>query len=331
MEQERTIDVVLAACNGERYIAEQIASVQRCRGYRRRVRRFIVADDASDDATCRLVRRLAAADDKIILLEYRCRVGCVANFSRAVAVSTAPYVMLCDQDDVWLEDKIELAVARLAQMERCHGRLKPLLVFADMQVVDAALRPLQQSFWRCQKLSPQWSDCFARLLVQNVAAGCTMLVNRPLLDLALPFPTAAVMHDWWLMLVARAFGSVGWNAGQVSLYRQHGGNQVGVVADSRTPAALMTRLSNARRNLYRLSAQAREFARRYRGCRSLLSSADTDALSAMSQLPLMPLRCRWRAVVSGTIRKNTLGRNMGLLLIMLLPPTGVDRDGDERK
>jgi hypothetical protein len=54
-----------------------------------------------------------------------------------------------------------------------------------------------------------------------------MLINRPLLQLAIPIPQEAMMHDWWIGLVASAFGQIDFLAKPTVLYRQHGKNDTG--------------------------------------------------------------------------------------------------------
>jgi hypothetical protein len=137
--------------------------------------------------------------------------------------------MFCDQDDVWLPDKIATTLQPLRDVERKIGADRPVLVHTDLMVVDESLRTLGTSFWKYQHLDPHRGSRFNRLLVQNVVTGCTVMANRALVKLARPIPPDAVMHDWWLALVAAGFGQIKCLDRQTVLYRQHGRNRIGAV------------------------------------------------------------------------------------------------------
>jgi hypothetical protein len=108
-----------------------------------------------------------------------------------------------------------------------HGRDHPLLVHTDLAVVDRRLQPISPSFWRYQNIHPAGRETLNRLLAQNVVTGCSMMLNRALRERALPIPAEACMHDWWLALVAAAFGRITHLPEPTVLYRQHGGNDTG--------------------------------------------------------------------------------------------------------
>ena len=101
------------------------------------------------------------------------------------------------------------------------------MLHTDLAVVDRQLQPLAASFWAMQDQDPVAARHLRRNLVGNCAAGCTILINRALRDRAVPIPPAAIMHDWWLMLVASAFGHVIQLPLPMVLYRQHGRNALG--------------------------------------------------------------------------------------------------------
>jgi hypothetical protein len=141
--------------------------------------------------------------------------------------TTNNYIMYCDQDDIWLPHKIEITFARMKEMEKEFGKDIPLLVHTDLKVVNENLDLLSESLWRYQLSDPRRGSTLNRLLLMNVATGCSIMINRPLLNLALPIPPEAMMHDWWLALVAAAFGHIGYVPESTAMYRQHGANDTG--------------------------------------------------------------------------------------------------------
>ncbi len=221
-----SVDVVLAAYNGDRFLDAQIQSVfgQSCPP-----RRLIVRDDRSTDDTRAVLERCAARYPVQIALldDGDGHLGSCRSFGRLLEHADADYVMLCDQDDVWLPDKIAATLQRMRQVERDAGRDCPILVHTDLVVVDASLKPICNSFWTYEKLDPVQDKRLNRLLVQNVVTGCTLMANRSLLRAALPVPAEAVIHDWWLALVAAAVGRLEYLPQPTVLYRQHNRNQVG--------------------------------------------------------------------------------------------------------
>ena len=223
---EPLIDILMATYNGERFVGEQIESIQ-AQTYGNW--RLLVSDDCSSDGTLDVVRRYAAEDERIRIVSEGVRHGgAKENFFSLMAKSDAPYVMFCDQDDVWLPEKVEKSFTTLRALGGENGTDVPLLAFCDMKVVDSKLNVINESFERYQGLNPQRTK-LSQVLAQALGAGCCFLMNRALLlkarrcdDLA-----AVDMHDWWVGIAAAAFGRIAYIDEPLSLYRQHGENEVG--------------------------------------------------------------------------------------------------------
>lgn len=221
------IDILLATYNGSKFIREQIESIQ---AQSFEDWRLLVSDDGSNDSTINIVKELAANDPRIsIVLEHKRFGSAKENFYNLLTVSHAPYLMFCDQDDVWLSNKIETQLAHLKEMESAYGYDTPLLVFSDMEVVDSTLKTISDSFENYSRYDPTRTKV-VQLIAQNNAAGCSMLFNRAVADLCLMSHAVIgnyMMHDWLVMLVASAFGHIEYLDKVFNLYRQHGTNEVG--------------------------------------------------------------------------------------------------------
>ena len=216
--------VVLSAYNGERHIAEQIESI---RNQSFGDWKLIVRDDGSTDDTVDIINSLVARDPRISLVsDARGNIGPWASFGELLGIareSGAEYFFLADQDDVWLPDKMEKQLSLLRSSENNN---EPVLIHSDLKIVDEDLHEIHPSFSEFQRSSYDTSDPLRTLLIHNAVVGCTIGVNRALLDFALPIPRGA-WHDWWLALSAAATGTIRSMRESTVLYRQHSHNVVG--------------------------------------------------------------------------------------------------------
>jgi glycosyltransferase involved in cell wall biosynthesis len=220
----------MAAFNGGKYIAEQIESIRRQTITRWRL---IIKDDRSTDDTRIIAEHYASLDKRIHLVEgEHARLGPVRNFNWVMKCgqqNIEPYIAFADQDDVWHENKLNVQFQDMVNLEEKYGKHVPLLVHSDLEVVDENMRTIHYSFARYQNIRHPETKDIRTLIVQNVVVGNTIMINRQLLDLAVPIPENAYMHDWWLVLCAAVFGGLFYNPRQLSKYRIHAHNVTGVV------------------------------------------------------------------------------------------------------
>lgn len=237
----KMVDILLATYNGAIYLQDQLRSLLAQTYYNYRV---LVHDDGSSDATLDVIRRMRPQfGGRLVLIEDDLVFGgASANFghlmSHSNADGNADWIAFCDQDDVWLPNKLAVLVKAIEALEkRAPGQ--PCMVFSDLCVVDARLNVIHSSFWAYERIDP--ANCTLRhLLNRNIVTGCALLANRRLLEVASPVPAAAVMHDWWCALLATS-GLIAHVPECLVLYRQHANNRLG--ARSRDPMAKVMRLA----------------------------------------------------------------------------------------
>jgi glycosyltransferase involved in cell wall biosynthesis len=219
-----SIDILLATHNGSSFLGAQVESLlaQKDVGFR-----ILVRDDASSDDTQEILERYRRANPELfVTFRGSENLGAVGNFAFLLGQASAPYVALCDQDDVWAPQKLRTLLSTMLEQEKSAAPGTPVLVHSDLSVVDEDLRECHASFWRYSGFDPRRSD-LPRLLIKNTVTGCASLMNRPLIDLAFPVPRAALMHDYWFALLAAAAGRVVAVNEPLVAYRQHPRNAVG--------------------------------------------------------------------------------------------------------
>lgn len=310
---EASVLILLASHNGERYIGAQLESVL---AQTRADWRLMIRDDSSSDGTLGEIERFLH-DPRIELVRSSNRSGAKENFAelmRLACASHEPYIMLCDQDDVWREDKIERLLGEMHQLEQALGTSTPLLIHSDLEVVDAELNCLNPSFHRYQGLRHEDDAPLRVLLAQNFVTGCATLFNRPLLELAVPLPPETLMHDWWLALLAAAAGRIGFVSAPLVRYRQHGRNHVGAssIRDKiRRPGDLKGQLGKSAANYRHSIAQARTLLERLSERAARLPRQEAIRISDYSDLATIakPLG-RFRQVRSNGIAPQSAVRRV---------------------
>lgn len=225
---EPRVDVLLATFNGERYLDAQIQSLLAQKGVAVRI---LAGDDGSTDGTLALLHQYAQRHPMRVCLVPNPNPGRggLRNFAHLMATSLrdrqAAWIAFSDQDDVWLTDKLALSVQQMQRLEQESGADLPCLVHTDLQVVDANLHPIHPSLAVLQGMQPAQATPLSQLSVNQVT-GCSMLVNRRLLELALPIPAEAIVHDWWCALISGSGRRVFLPQAMLH-YRQHDANQIG--------------------------------------------------------------------------------------------------------
>ncbi len=222
-----TVIILLATFNGEMYLRDQLDSIiaQSHQDWH-----LLISDDASTDNSLKIIAEyINQFKGKIILLPSHARLGSARdNFFHLLSQASGQYFMFCDQDDVWKPQKIADTLRVMKRMEASNSSEVPLLVFSDLDVVSNELSPMGHSFMEYSALKGD-RVALHQLLIQNVVTGCTMMINDALRVQSLPPVDTSniLMHDWWIALVAAAFGEIAFLDAQTVLYRQHGNNSVG--------------------------------------------------------------------------------------------------------
>lgn len=207
-----TVNVLLSSYNGDRYILEQIKSLINQINVEVKIH---LRDDGSTDNTLSLLEGF----NSIIHIIRGNNIGVVRSFFSLIDSSDeSEYYAFCDQDDVWDNDKLSIAVSSLSDFVD-----EPALYFSNKRIVDENLRIIDNSN------KSDHAFTINEVLLTNNATGCTIVFNKQLRDLLRNnYPSNVIMHDHWAYLVCLAVGGhVVYDPVPHMNYRQHTNNVLG--------------------------------------------------------------------------------------------------------
>jgi glycosyltransferase involved in cell wall biosynthesis len=204
------ISVCMATKNGGEFIREQLESILI---QMQPDDEIVISDDSSTDSTLDIIAGFT--DSRIRLFKNNTFYDPRWNFENALKNSSGDVLILSDQDDVWLDNKI--AVIR----DIFKGSRSPVhLVVLDAYVCDSTGTIIEDSLFHTIKAGKG----VVKNIFDNTYVGCCMAFSRPLLEIALPFPQRIPMHDMWLGLLAELFGTVKFVNVKTMCYRRHAAN-----------------------------------------------------------------------------------------------------------
>ena len=218
------VSVAMCTYNGEAYPPQQLVSIAE---QSIPPSELVVCDDGSTDSTIELLQRFASCVPfPVRIVQNSKNLGSTGNFEQAIRLCRHEFIALCDQDDIWHANKLEVQVALLAARPDCGG------VFSDGELLNPAgdreSRTLWQSFWfdsREQKLFRS-GHALDLLLRGNVATGMTMMFRSSLRDRLLPIPQSWI-HDYWLAFMLCIHSTLAACPEKLVVYRLHASQSIG--------------------------------------------------------------------------------------------------------
>lgn len=187
------VNILLSAYNGEKYLLEQLESINQ-QTYQN-IHLYIRNDGSKDDTHS--ILKSFSSKYPITIIDGE-NIGFMKSFFCLLeTASDGDYWAFCDQDDVWLPSKISLAVDWLKK----HDNSKPLLFQSAYEVVDENLNHIQSY------LPPKYTIDFRRSITENWYSGFSCVINNTSRELLLMGnPEKIDYHDWWMEMIAKAFG-----------------------------------------------------------------------------------------------------------------------------
>lgn len=213
------VNIFMSTYNGQQFLAEQIRSIQE-QSYTDWT--LFIRDDGSSDNTKEILKDFEHQDSRIHLIDNdkSDNLGVIKSFHKLVNHDRADYYFFSDQDDVWLPNKLELS---LKEAQNYPADL-PLMVYMDLKVVNQDLEIMTESMVKSQ--SHHANTELVQELTENTVTGGVAMINHALAEMWQETDDI-LMHDWYLALLASAFGNLVFIDQPGELYRQHSDNVLG--------------------------------------------------------------------------------------------------------
>ena len=209
------ISVCLASYNGEKYIQQQIESILSCLNENDEL---LISDDGSTDNTVEIVN--AYENQKITLHHNSAPHGVVANFKNAVSKAKGEIIVLSDQDDVWLQNRLE-------KTRELHEKYS--VVTSNGSFCDESLNTSTKTLFNAY---PQTTSSI-KVVLRNCFVGCSMSFTQNYKEIFLNIPSNAPMHDWVIGLYASIKKDIYFDDEVRFLFRRHSANASSTGLDSK--------------------------------------------------------------------------------------------------
>ena len=198
--------ILVATYNGSRFLSDQLESLAHQTLPPETV---LISDDGSRDDTLTIARDWAGrVSFPVEILTGNPRQGVVGNFDFLLHRAQSEFLMLCDQDDVWLPAKLETVATFLTENPAA------LCVVNDLYLCDGELQIAGTKYERHRQAGGG----------EGLVTGCAMTLRRPFLSVVLPIPDTTRNHDNWIATLAQGLGVYRFLPEPLQMYRRHGGN-----------------------------------------------------------------------------------------------------------
>jgi glycosyltransferase involved in cell wall biosynthesis len=300
------IDILLATYNGEKYLEEQLNSIlnQTYQDFK-----ITIRDDGSTDHTVAIIEKYQQKHPKQIsfITDKKKNLGPAQNFMELFKYSKAEYIMLSDQDDVWLRDKIAITLSAMHEAEKNYPN-KPLLIHTDLQIVNHHLQEIAPSYFRYKKFNSK-NSATHQLIMQNIVTGCTIMINAKLRDKIKP-NDCVIMHDHYLAIIASLFGKIICLNKTTMLYRQHANNVVGASPHNKYLISYLSKIKKFRNNLLLTCNQIKKV---HEECTTELSPQQKEMLITIGKVEKYGFFRKIQTIIKYRLYESSFARNLILL------------------
>lgn len=213
------ISIAMATYNGAKYLPEQIDSIlsQTIQDIE-----IVISDDCSTDNSWSVLEKYAAQDRRIKIFRNEVNLGFKRNFEKAIGLTKGEYIALCDQDDIWTSDHLEILLAKISNKMISAGNSE--LIDGNGNRIGITLKELEVFD---VEDSDELHNALSFLLFRNPVQGAAMMIRREFFSKALPIPDDIKYHDAWFVVLSCFYGGLNYSNRVINFYRMHGDNVTG--------------------------------------------------------------------------------------------------------
>jgi glycosyltransferase involved in cell wall biosynthesis len=221
------ISVALCVYNGEKFLAEQLTSIQ---VQTLPVDEVVICDDCSTDNSIKIIKEFSEKVSFKIHINLNDRqLGSTKNFEKCLSLCKGDIIFLCDQDDYWHPEKVAIQVQYLAENPDKEA------VFSDGGIMDGNSERQESTMWDAimfdEKAQQNWKSGKAYQILYRgyVVTGATLAIRSRILPKLMPFPDGikTMIHDSWIALLLSLNNQIGFVEEKLINYRIHANQQVG--------------------------------------------------------------------------------------------------------
>lgn len=222
------ISIIIATYNGAAYLREQLDSII---AQTLTADEIIIQDDCSSDGTAEIIQSYSS-NLPIKFFKNSENLGYIRNFESAIAKAQGEFIAICDQDDLWVPEKLERLMEKIGTKS---------LVYADSKLIDSDGNPMGQTL--SEKLRNRFIEAPSPLcfVYDNCVSAHAILLHRSLLQHLFPFPKH-LYFDAWIAACAASQKGIGYVDEPLVGYRQHASNTLSV--HHKTKRSFMEKLSS---------------------------------------------------------------------------------------
>ena len=210
------ISIAMATYNGECYVREQLDSilVQTIGDWE-----LIVCDDGSTDNTLSILRAYAKNDSRIKIYQNERNLGFKRNFEKAIDLCQGDYIALCDQDDIWYPNHLEVLYNQIGNHSLSIGN-------SDIVNINNTYLNKRMSDTDGIHFIPEDTKLllYREFFYANPFQGASMLLKKDFALRCIPIPNEVHYHDTWISICACFADGLIYTYTPITRYRQHGKN-----------------------------------------------------------------------------------------------------------
>lgn len=201
------VSVAMATYNGEKYIKEQIDSILVNLNENDEL---IISDDGSTDKTIKIIKQYMENDSRIKLYDGPHN-GVKQNFANAINSCSGKFIFLSDQDDIWMDNKVEEVLNVFEENKNIT------LVLHNCKIVNKNLEENKETFFEYRNSGKG----IIKNIWKNTYIGCCMVFKREIKNKFLPIPNDIEMHDQWIGIINEKYGKSYFLDKCLIKYRRH--------------------------------------------------------------------------------------------------------------